>query len=299
MAWCDPQLRGPSRLAALHVICDEYDDTLATLRRRCDTGDASGAVTLPLRAQLRQYDDLDGALADLREARSPAGGFGSLGVGDEVFGDLRWIDLYLRRGDTGRVIATSGSARERALRMSAPEMLFLVDAWEAVFRVRRGDLDRARELLDDAERGLRGGTLFPGDHARTLVGSVRAAYCLETGDLAGAERALGTAYAAALAARDLPILSLVAVQAAAFAEAHGPHQRAAVLLGAASRLRGAHDRTDQQVRDLTRRGRAALGGDAFAAAYGTGWELDGKTAVTGDDPARLRREFGTARPGHG
>ncbi|WP_206505655.1 hypothetical protein [Streptomyces chrestomyceticus] len=160
-------------------------------------------------------------------------------------------------------------------------------------------LDRARDLLDDAERGLRGATLFPGDHARTLAGSVRAAYCLETGDLAGAERALGTAYAAALAARDLPILSLVAVQAAAFAEAHGRHHRAAVLLGAASRLRGAHDRTDRQVRALTHRGRAALGEDAFAAAYGTGWELDGKTAVTAVDPARLRREFGTARPRHG
>ncbi|WP_244308732.1 BTAD domain-containing putative transcriptional regulator [Streptomyces monomycini] len=460
MARYDPQLRGPGQLAALHVISDEYDNTLAALRRRCDTGDATGAValalrlawywqmlgrhrdaaywlgealavpggvptpdracahaihllnrfvtrpgrtageaaadrsemhevaerllaypelpasygaltalplvflqegkstpaiigqladgddvwlsglarmfraqfaenageldamrpdvegalacfrqagdrwgqavTLPLRAQLRQYDDdLDGALADLREARSLAAGFGSLSVGDEVFGDLRWIDLYLRRGDTDRVIATIDSARERARRMSAPEMLFLVDAWEAVFRVRRGDLDRARELLDGAERGLHGGTLFPGDHARTLVGSVRASLCLETGDLAGAEKALATAYAAALAARDLPILSLVAVQAAALAQAHGRQHRAAVLLGAASRLRGAHDRTDRQVRDLTRRGRAALGEDAFAAAYGTGWELDGKTAVTTVDPDRLRRERGAARPEHG
>ncbi len=85
------------------------------------------------------------------------------------------------------------------------------------------------------------------------------------------------------------------MNAAALAEAYGRHHEAAVLLGAASRLRGAHDHTDRQVRDLTRRGRAALGEDAFAAAYGKGWELDAKTAVTEVDPARLSPEL---RPAH-
>lgn len=127
-------------------------------------GDRWGrANVLLMRAQLRQYDDdLDGALADLREARSLAGEFGSLGLGDEVFSDLRWIDLHLRRGDTDLVVAMTDSARERALRANSPEMLSLVDGWEAVFRVRIGDLDRARELLDDAERRLRGDSPFPG-----------------------------------------------------------------------------------------------------------------------------------------
>ncbi|MGI5156900.1 BTAD domain-containing putative transcriptional regulator [Microbispora sp. CA-102843] len=273
----------------------DVEAALACFRQ---VGDRWGqASVLPMRAQLRQYDDdLDGALADLREARSLAGEFGSLSLGDEVFGDLRWIDLHLRRGDTDLAIAMIDSARERALRAASPEMLFLVDGWEAVFRVRRGDLDRARELLDDAERGLHGDTGFPADHVRTLVGGVRASLCLETGDLTGAEKALEKAYAAALETRDLPILSRVAVNAAALAEAHGRHHESAVLLGAASRLRGARDRTDRQVRELTRRGRAALGEEAFAAAYGKGWELDRKTAVTEVDPARLRREFRTAHP---
>lgn len=259
-------------------------------------GDRWGqANVLPLRAQLRQYDgDLDGALADLREARSLAGEFGSLSLGDEVFGDLRWIDLHLRRGDTDLVIAMIDSARERALRADSPEMLLLVDAWEAVLWVRLGDLDRARELLDRADQGLHGDTTFPGDHGRTLVGSARASLCLETGDLAGAARALAKAYAAARDTRDLPILSLVAVNTAALAEAHGRHHETAVLLGAASRLRGAHDRTDRQVRDLTRRGLAALGEEAFAAAYAKGWELDAKTAATEVDPARLPLERRTA-----
>ncbi|MFG1962405.1 BTAD domain-containing putative transcriptional regulator [Nonomuraea sp. NPDC049028] len=255
------------------------------------------ATVLPMRAQQRQYDDdLDGALADLREAQSLAGEFGSLSLSDEVFLHLRWIDLHLRRGDTDSTIAMVGSARELALRAASPELSALVDAWEAAFRVRRGDLDRARDLLDDAERALLGDTTFPGDHARALAGSVRAALCLELGDLAGAEKMLAKAYAAALDARDLPILSLGAVNAAALAQARGRHHESAVLLGVASRLRGTHDRTDQQVRELTRRGRAALGEEAFATAYGKGWELDGKTAVTEVDPARLRRELGTAAP---
>ncbi|MEV4395742.1 hypothetical protein [Nonomuraea sp. NPDC049607] len=123
--------------------------------------------------------------------------------------------------------------------------------------------------------------------SRTLVGSARASLCLETGDLAGAEKALEKAYAAASETRDLPILSLVAVNAAAYAEARGRHHESAVLLGAASRLRGGHDRTDRQVRELTRRGRAALGEDAFAAAYVKGWHLDGKAAAIEADPAHL------------
>ncbi|MFB7615052.1 BTAD domain-containing putative transcriptional regulator [Kitasatospora sp. NPDC056181] len=273
-------------------------DVAAALACFRQVGDRWGqANVLPVRAQLRQYDgDLDGALADLREARSLAAEFGPLSLGDEVFDDLRWIDLHLRRGDTDLVTTTIDSARERALRANAPEMRFLVDAWEAVLRVRLGDLDRARELLDGAERGLDGDSPFPGDHARTLVGSVRASLYLATDDPAGAEQALAKAYAAGLETRDLPVLSLVAVNTAALAEAHGLHHESAVLLGAASRLRGAHDRTDRQVGELTRRGRAALGEEAFAAAYGRGWELDGRTAATEADPARLRRRLRTARP---
>ncbi|MEV4021003.1 AfsR/SARP family transcriptional regulator, partial [Nonomuraea angiospora] len=279
----------------LDTMRTDVEAALACFRQ---AGDRWGqASALPMRAQLRQYDDdLDGALADLHEARTLAGEFGSLGLRDEVYRDLRRIDLHLRRGDTDVAMAMIDSTRERARRAASDEMLILVDAREAGFWVRHGDLDRARQLLDDAERGLRGDTTFPSDHVRTLVGNVRAALCLELGDLAGAEKMLAKAYAAALEARDLPILSLVAVNAAALAEAHGRHDESAVLLGAASRLRGTHDRTDQQVRELTRRGRAALGEDAFAAAYRKGWELDGRTAVTEVDPARPRAELRTAHP---
>jgi tetratricopeptide (TPR) repeat protein len=293
----DVWLSGLARMfrARIAESTGEFDkmrtDLEAALACFRQVGDCWGQATvLPMRAQLRQYDDLDGALADLREARSLAGEFGSLSLGDEVFSDLLWIDLHLRRGDTDLAIAMIDSARERALRVASEEMLVLVDALAAGFWVRLGDLGRARELLDDTERGLHGETTFPGDHVRTLAASVRSSLCLELGDLAGADKTLAKAYAAALETRSLPILSVVAVNVAALAGAHGRHHEAAVLLGAASRLRGTHDRTDRQVRELTRRGRAALGEETFAAAYGKGWELDRKTAVTEVDPARLRRE---------
>jgi predicted ATPase/DNA-binding SARP family transcriptional activator len=269
----------------LDGVRTDVEAALACFRQAGDRWGQAGV--LPVRAQLRQYDgDLDGALADLREARSLAGEFGALGLGDEVFADLRWIDLHLRRGDTDLAVAVIGSAGERALRANSPEVLALVDAWDADFRVRLGDLARARELLDAADRRLRGGTAFPGAHARTLASSVRASLRLELDDPAGAAEALASAYAAALTTGDLPILALVAVTAAALAEARGRQHEAAVLLGAAARLRGAHDRTDQRVRELSRRGRAALGEAAFAAAYGTGWGLDRRSAAAAVDPAR-------------
>lgn len=73
---------------------------------------------------------------------------------------------------------------------------------------------------------------------------------------------------------------------AALAEAYGRPHESAVLLGAAARLRGAHDPTDPQVRELTARGRATLGEEAFAAAYGTGRRLDRRAATAEVDPAR-------------
>ncbi|GIE77006.1 SARP family transcriptional regulator [Actinoplanes philippinensis] len=228
------------------------------------------AAVLPMRAMLRRYDDLDGALADLTEARTLTGRFGALGLSDQLYGDLRWIDLHLRRGDTGEAAATLDAARARAMRASSTEMLVLVDVHEAALRVTLGDLDRAGDLLDAAERGLSAATVFPGGHARALLSGTRAAYLLARDDPPGAERALAVATAAAEATGELPLLARLTVQRAAVADRRGRPHESAVLLGVAARLRGAHDRTDPQVRELTRRATAALGQDGFTAAYAQG-----------------------------
>lgn len=263
----------------------EVEAALAGFR---SVGDRWGqAATLPMRAQLRRNDDLDGALADLREARSLAGEFGALSIGDQIDSDMRWIDLHLRKGDTDQATTMIDAVRQRVRHTTSAELLILTDTREAEFRLRLNDVERAAGLLEDAEQAVRSGTANPDDHLRTLLGSVRAALSIRTGDRVGAQRALAQAYAAARKTRDLPILAVVAVHAAELAEAYGNLHQSAVLLGAASRLRGAHDNTDPWIRELAGRGRAALGGETFARACRRGWELAPEQAVTASDPATI------------
>ncbi|MYX05475.1 AfsR/SARP family transcriptional regulator [Streptomyces sp. SID8375] len=261
-------------------------------------GDRWGlAKALPLHALVRQYDgDLDGALADLNEAKRLAREFGSLSLSDEIFVDLRRIDLHVRLDEPARAAETIAVARERVLRSASPEMAILLDAREAALRVRTGDLTQARELVESIEAGLSEHVVFGGDQGQALLGAVRSALCLELGDGPGAEEALGRAYAAAVDSRDMPIVATIAVTVAGLAALHGRYREVAVLLGAAARLRGAHDRTDPQIRTLSDRSRAALGNERFAEAYETGWQLDVTAALSRTDPARLRRTSSSASP---
>ncbi|WP_069884255.1 AfsR/SARP family transcriptional regulator [Streptomyces luteocolor] len=270
---------------------------VAALDRFERTGDRWGlAKVLPLRALLRQYDgDLDGALADLDEATRLARSFGTLNPSDEIFIDLRRIEVHARLDETARAAELIAVSRERALGSTSPEMAVLLDAREAHLRVRVGDTDGARALVESAERGvseqLRSSA---GEHGRALVATARGALCIELGDAPGAEEALGRAYAAAVASGDLPFLATVAVTVAGLAALHGRHRDSAAVLGAAARLRGAHDRTDPHVRTLTARGLAALGEERFTEAYESGWRLDATEALHRTDPARL---FRVALPG--
>ncbi|MFG1707043.1 BTAD domain-containing putative transcriptional regulator [Nonomuraea sp. M3C6] len=268
-------------------------DVAAALDAFGRAGDRWGLATaLPMRALLRQYDgDLDGALADLSEARAQAQEFGSLSLADEVFLDVRWIDLYLRRGEDARARAMLDAVRERAERSASPELVVIVTALEAGTWLRLGDLDRARARIEAAEAEMAGESPTGGDHSQAIVSSVRASLCLRRGDAEGAEVALARAYGAALESGDLPIMAMVAVTEAELAGLRGRHRDVALLLGAAARLRGTHDLSDRQIQALAAHGRTALGEDVFAAAYQDGWELEGKTASLQVDPARLRREL--------
>nr|WP_221374187.1 BTAD domain-containing putative transcriptional regulator [Actinoplanes polyasparticus] len=263
----------------------------AALECFAGVGDRWGQATaLPMRALLRQYGaDLDGALTDLSRARSLAREFGSLSLNDELFIDLRWIDLHMRQGNEQQAVAMLVALRERALHGAAPEMLVLLNALEAGMWIRLGDLGRARELIDLAEAQMAADPLFAGDHGRAIAGTVRASLNVEVGDLAGAQRALTGAYTAAVESRDKPVLAFVAVAAAGLAERQGHPGEAARLLGAAARLRGSHDRSDPNIREVTTRTRTALGEKGFTAAYGEGFDLDGRSASVQVDPARLRR----------
>jgi tetratricopeptide (TPR) repeat protein len=266
-------------------------DVTAALECFTEIGDRMGLATaLPMRALLRQYDgDFEGALDDLNRARVLAREFGSLSLNDEMFIELRWIDLHIRQGNQEQAVATLVALRERALHGAAPEMLVLLNALEAGTWVHLGDLGRARELIDLAEAEMATDPTFTGDHGRAIAGTVRASLNVETGDLAAAQRALAGAYKAAVESRDKPILAFVAVTAAGLAERQGNPGEAARLLGAAARLRGSHDPTDPNVRTVSVRIQAALGEAGFAEAYGNGFDLDGQSASVQVDPARWSR----------
>ncbi|KOX21805.1 SARP family transcriptional regulator [Saccharothrix sp. NRRL B-16348] len=289
----DVWLSGLARLFRASFAENEGDldqvrvDVAAALDAFGRTGDRWGvASALPLRALLRQYDgDLDGALADLREAKAQAREFGSLSLADETFLDVRRIELHLRRGEDALVRAALDAVRERAERSASPELVVIVTALEAGTWLRLGDPDRAQARIEAAEARLAGEPSIGGDHGQAIVSSTRASLCVRRGDAEGADVALARAYAAALKSRDLPIMALVAVAGAELAELRGRHRDVARLLGAAARLRGAHDRTDRRIRALVTSGRTALGEDVFAAAYQDGWRLDGKTASLQVAPA--------------
>ncbi|BEL05437.1 BTAD domain-containing putative transcriptional regulator [Actinoplanes sichuanensis] len=212
------------------------------------------AAVLPIRARLRRYTDLDGAVADLHEARTSTTGFGPPALGDRLHHDLLWIDLHLRRGDTEQAAATIVAARERARRAADPEIAALVDAHDALVQMRLGNLDRARRLVDDAAPAT--------ERGRALIGVTRVSLCLLLSETADAEKALRGARVSATG--DRPILAAVTVSAAELAEAHGRHHESAGLLADADRLRGGPDRTDPRVVGLTRRLRAVLTEDETA-----------------------------------
>jgi hypothetical protein len=170
-------------------------------------------------------------------------------------------------------------------------MIMLVDALEAGMLMWFGDLDRAGELIDRAAEGLGLESdqmpLMGGDHGCAIVFAIRASLALRRGDADAAEKALMSANPAAVQTRDMPIVAMVAVTAGGLAALRGRHRDAASLLGAAARLRGAHDHTDLHVAAVAERTRAALGDDAYGEAYASGWSLEVTAAQSLIDPARL------------
>ncbi|MFI1223758.1 MULTISPECIES: BTAD domain-containing putative transcriptional regulator [unclassified Streptomyces] len=293
----DIWLAGYARISRAHAAENRgdlgraRDDVAAALHCFTRAGDHWAVATaLPLRSLLRQYDgELDDALADLREAERLAGAFGALSPGDEIFLALRQFDLLVRLGRTVQATEMITGIRERALRSALPEPAILLDARESRLHLQTGDPDRAGRLIDAAEAGVREQGPHLGGHGRALIAAVRGELCIERADGPAAAHALHHAYAAAIHSRDLPIAATVAVTVAGLAELYEHHHDAAVILGAAARLRGAHDLTDPQIGALHTRARTALGDTGFSTAYAAGRRLDVAAALARVDPARVRR----------
>ncbi|MEV4016482.1 hypothetical protein AB0J35_38885 [Nonomuraea angiospora] len=272
------------------------------------------ALTLMLMSSAAESDgDIAGAFTLIDGARREM----------ELLGD-RWAlssalrllaEHHDRRGDPGAAI----EARSRALRL-AGELGVLEDqaailAKIAISYARSGEHDRARSYMEaswDCARRMRrqegveylrlsqievllwSGALeqarreltavedpsYPPD-VRAWAACFRAMAALLDGDRPGA----GPSLDIAMELGDLPILAAAAhVRAATLAD--DEPARAAYLLGAATALLGTEDRSG--FGDLLRpaeRARAALGDEAFAAAYESGAALARDAALSAVRPA--------------
>ncbi len=193
---------------------------------------------------------------------------------------LRLADLRLRRGDLDEARVLVQRAVEQA-DLRSDENLF-ARATMARIAWLVGDADALRrEVAEAAVRMERIGRRRPEqDHARVIVDVLLVAVALEDGDLERAEAAAATAVARAIGTNDMPIVASAGVMSAAVAAAAGRPLEAAERLGATTVLRGAEDLSNPELARLAAALREALGDAAFAAAYERGRALDREAALS-------------------
>jgi ATP/maltotriose-dependent transcriptional regulator MalT len=256
------------------------------------------ASTLPMTASLRLYDgDLDGALAQLTRARELSSEFGRLDFDDALFLSIQIADVHLRRGDVATARAAIASAREVVDNIRRPEWVAVVEALASGFERASGDLAAARRAQDVADRVaaelLEG--FFGYGHGRAIVNGSGAMLELAEGNIDGAAARLAAAYSAAVESRDLPLLAMIGVGVARLACALSSFAEAAVILGAAARLRGADDPTGTDIVCVNAAAREALGDERFEKEYAAGRSLDRPAAQGRLDPELLQQPVAQTR----
>ncbi|MGV9375871.1 BTAD domain-containing putative transcriptional regulator [Nonomuraea sp. NPDC003707] len=258
-------------------------------------GDVSGAFTLVdetrremealgerwgLSSALRvlaEHHDRAGDLAAGIEARSRALRLaGELGVVEDQAAILAKIALsYARSGEHDRARSYMDACWDCVERLRRREGVEYVRLSQVEVLLRSGALEEARRELTAVEDPS-----CPPD-VRAWGACYRAMAALLDGDRPSA----GPSLDIAMELGDLPILA-VAAQVRAAALADDEPARAAYLLGAATALLGTEDRSG--FGDLLRpaeRARAALGDEAFAAAYESGAALTRDAAISAVRPA--------------
>jgi hypothetical protein len=183
---------------------------------------------------------------------------------------MRLAELWTRRGDLTQ-------AREHLERIGDErdlnrEEAVIIDAMRARLLWELGDRAAARELRDRlvVAVAVGFGRRAERDHARAMALTSIGLIALGDDDLAAAAEALDGAFAAAVKSRDMPIVAMRGAAYARLAARRGGPADAAEMLGAAAALRGSPDEANLDVAGLTAGLRAALGEEAFSAAYARG-----------------------------
>ena len=245
------------------------------------------------RAQLRTMDgDLAGAMADYEQALKYAHDLGSRE--DTMQVHVRLSGLAVRLGDFEAAKLHVQAAKDQmAGQPRLTERAMLADGVLAIALWFGGERDAARSTCAELRARVTvaaSGSLVH-EHVVALVRSITGFVAAQSGDMSTAMVDLQVAYPAAVSTRDMPILAAVGVCTAALAQALGRAEAAAVMLGAAAKVRGSDDLTDPPVAWLTDTLRQTLGG-RFAEKYAEGKGLALPRAVAALSPARLRSAGG-------
>jgi predicted ATPase/DNA-binding SARP family transcriptional activator len=280
--------------AALHLLDagrGENDGDIAAMRAAlqkartafAEVGDSWGlAMSLFLdTGRLLLDGELEAARKGIEEAQEALSGLNP-DTGGGMF-DTRMADVLLRLGRIDEARDRAQRARER--RDIGSDDTAFAQATLARIAWVSGDRDAAQAELADARERLerRGRSLPEQSHGWALIESLSAILAAQAGELEAAERYIATALPLALATRDMPVVSSVAVAAAHLAAARGRPDEAAELLGAAAAIRGADDFTSPEV--------AAIRDEARSAAYARGRALSQEEAL-----ARLEAAASRAAP---
>jgi ATP/maltotriose-dependent transcriptional regulator MalT len=283
-------------IRATRAFFAENEGQLADMRADIDSayqdfaaiGDRWGlSSVLTARGGVRTLDgDHDGAIEDYERALRYANELGS--SDDDSLIQLRLAGLRLRVGDLAGARSTAEGVRDAiANRSQGIERGMFVDGVLMMIVLYEGDLATATAMAEDARRRVAlTPTSFIHGHMSASVGGLTAQVAIQSGDLDTALADLLSAYPVAVSTHDMPIVAGVGVSVACLAAALDRPADAAVILGAAARLRGSDDRADPPVADLTAELHRRLGVE-FDEAYASGKSLGRAEAIARLDPALL------------
>jgi predicted ATPase/DNA-binding SARP family transcriptional activator len=264
------------------------DDLAAAHAEFTAVGDRWGmALTTRALAGARTLDgDHSGAIAAHLEALELVEALGSL---DDVPEIMALVAVEgARLGDLAAARDGLAQARRIAERAGNVEATIWAMCGQGEVSVREGDLAAARAVLDEALVLVEKHLVGP-PQVRAIVTAGLAGLDVLEGDAACARARLDAAIEDAVGAADMPVLANTVDVAAALALLDGDAERAALLLGTGTRLRGRPDRSHQDLLRTEERARGLLGARAFEAAYRRGVEQSREEAIAQVRPQVRRR----------
>lgn len=226
-----------------------------------------------------QRGDHAGAARHAREAITAIEPLGA--KEDQVQLRLRLAWAQWLQGEDEQAALMIEAAGQFAERVGMRQVVASVEYARSNMARLRGDLPEARRRMESAAALVTGVATSP--QFRSLIMSGSGLLAERMGDLDEARRWHDEAMEMALSSGDAPIVGMVLVGRADFAIQTGDADGAAALLGAAAAIAGTVDHSNVDLPRVDAATRAALGGEAFAAAFerGSAYTMKTVTALTG------------------